>query len=251
MSPLFDPALLGVLGRIVARTNRREDSMSASDNGGQDQRGPDVLGAHHSPSLSVPDCLDRPPLGPAETNGSAGPTYATQAGSPGSAVSPAADTLRTTSTTAPVPSPAADARSLARAPRSAVSVVGLRASDAEREQTAARLYEALGEGRLDLAETEERVAAAYAARYRAGLAPLLADLPDSPHGPAALSQSPAPGWAAIWTLLVWRARSLLWPATRAAGPPSRWECRVAAVLTMLAVIWTMVCAVLGAALVAL
>ena len=143
------------------------------------------------------------------------------------------------------------ARSLARAPRSAVSVVGLRASDAEREQTAARLYEALREGRLDLAETEERVAAAYAARYRAGLAPLLADLPDSPHGPAALSQSPAPGWAAIWTLLVWRARSLLWPATRAAGPPSRWECRVAAVLTMLAVIWTMVCAVLGAALVAL
>jgi hypothetical protein len=44
---------------------------------------------------------------------------------------------------------------------------------------------------------------------------------------------------------------MLWPTTRAAGPPSRWECRVAAVVTLLAAIWTMVCAVVGAALVAL
>jgi hypothetical protein len=172
------------------------------------------------------------------------------AGGPVAPVSSAVDTLGATSTIAPLPaSPAADAPT--QAPRPAVSVAGIRASDAEREQTAARLYEALREGRLDLAETEERVAAAYASRYRAGLAPLLADLPDSPDTRATVPSSPAPEWVAIWTLVVWRARSMLWPTTRAAGPPSRWECRVAAVVTLLAAIWTMVCAVVGAALVAL
>lgn len=49
----------------------------------------------------------------------------------------------------------------------------VRASDAEREDTVARLHHALGEGRLDLAETEVRVAAAYVARYRSELSPLL------------------------------------------------------------------------------
>lgn len=180
----------------------------------------------------------------------AGRISARLAGGPVAPVSSAVDTLGTASTIAPLPaSPAADAPT--RTPRPGVSVAGIRASDAEREQTAARLYEALREGRLDLAETEERVAAAYATRYRAGLAPLLADLPDSPDARAALPSSPAPEWVAIWTLVVWRARSMLWPTTRAAGPPSGWECRVAAVVTMLAAIWTMVCAVVGAALVAL
>ncbi len=55
----------------------------------------------------------------------------------------------------------------------------LRASDGEREATVARLHQALAEGRLDLAETEERVTAAYAARHRDELPPLLADLPSS------------------------------------------------------------------------
>jgi hypothetical protein len=182
----------------------------------------------------------------------AGRISARLAGGPVAPVSSAVDTLGTASTIAPLPaSPAADAPTRAPRPAVSVSVAGVRASDAEREQTAARLYEALREGRLDLAETEERVAAAYATRYRAGLAPLLADLPDSPDARAALPSSPAPEWVAIWTLVVWRARSMLWPTTRAAGPPSRWEYRVAAVVTMLAAIWTMVCAVVGAALVAL
>ena len=35
----------------------------------------------------------------------------------------------------------------------------LRASDAEREDTVAQLHQALGEGRLDLADNESRVAA--------------------------------------------------------------------------------------------
>ena len=50
----------------------------------------------------------------------------------------------------------------------------LRASDADREATVAALYRALGEGRLDLDETDQRVAAAYAARHCDQLPPLLA-----------------------------------------------------------------------------
>ena len=55
----------------------------------------------------------------------------------------------------------------------------VRASDAEREDTVAVLQRALGEGRLDLDETDTRMTAAYAARYRHELASLLDDLPDT------------------------------------------------------------------------
>jgi hypothetical protein len=56
----------------------------------------------------------------------------------------------------------------------------IRASDAEREETAARIREAAAEGRLDLAELEQRLASVYAARLRHELAPLVADLPAPP-----------------------------------------------------------------------
>ncbi|MFP5019347.1 DUF1707 domain-containing protein [Pseudonocardia phyllosphaerae] len=54
------------------------------------------------------------------------------------------------------------------------------ASDPEREHVAARLREAAAEGRLAMSEADERQAAAYAARTRADLVPLVADLP-RPH----------------------------------------------------------------------
>lgn len=57
---------------------------------------------------------------------------------------------------------------------------GLRASDAEREDTAEVLRAAASEGRITLAELEDRVAACYAARLREELAPLVADLPPMP-----------------------------------------------------------------------
>lgn len=57
---------------------------------------------------------------------------------------------------------------------------GVRASDAEREQTATRLREAAAEGRLDLAELEQRLGSVYAARLRHQLVPLVADLPTPP-----------------------------------------------------------------------
>ncbi|GAB1646216.1 DUF1707 domain-containing protein [Krasilnikovia sp. MM14-A1259] len=53
----------------------------------------------------------------------------------------------------------------------------LRTSDSEREQVATILRAAMGEGRLNLAEGEERLAAAYAATYRDELTRLTADLP--------------------------------------------------------------------------
>jgi hypothetical protein len=64
----------------------------------------------------------------------------------------------------------------------------LRTSDKEREQIAEILRAAMTEGRLDLQEGEERLAAAYAAKFRDELAPLTADLPDG--GRRALADTP-------------------------------------------------------------
>lgn len=55
----------------------------------------------------------------------------------------------------------------------------VRAGNAEREQVAARLNNAFAEGRLDVGELDERVAAAYAAKTVGELVPLTADLPAS------------------------------------------------------------------------
>jgi hypothetical protein len=64
----------------------------------------------------------------------------------------------------------------------------LRTSDAEREQVAEILRAAMTEGRLSLAEGEERLGAVYAARYRDELSPLTVDLPDG--GRRALAETP-------------------------------------------------------------
>jgi len=128
-------------------------------------------------------------------------------------------------------------------PTSAPLPTRLRTSDAEREDTVARLHQALGEGRLDLAETDERSAAAYAAQYRDELPPLLADLP---HSGAPRTGSDAPSWFELWVSAVWRARTtLLGDGDR----PTAAQCRAAALLVALAVVWTIVCAFLGAGLV--
>lgn len=119
----------------------------------------------------------------------------------------------------------------------------LRASDAEREATVAALHRALGEGRLDLAETDERVSGAYSARYCDELPRLLADLPAS-----RTTGSGAPSWAELWTSLVWRARVLVRGDGTQAAPTPRQQ-RIAALIAGLALAWILVCAVAGAALV--
>ncbi len=120
----------------------------------------------------------------------------------------------------------------------------LRASDTEREETVARVHQALTEGRLDLAEVEERVAAAYAARHRDELPALLADLPASVSASATGDAPPA--WSGLWASTVWRARSsLLGPQV----PPTAAQCRSAAWLVVIAIVWMAVCALAGAAVV--
>ncbi|WP_103352361.1 DUF1707 domain-containing protein [Amycolatopsis sp. CA-128772] len=54
---------------------------------------------------------------------------------------------------------------------------GIRCSDAEREQVRAALYAAAGEGRLTMAEVEERLGRLEEFRYRHELASVTADLP--------------------------------------------------------------------------
>jgi hypothetical protein len=53
----------------------------------------------------------------------------------------------------------------------------MRASDADRERVATVLRQAAGEGRIELAELDERLAAVYAARTYADLEPITRDLP--------------------------------------------------------------------------
>jgi hypothetical protein len=105
----------------------------------------------------------------------------------------------------------------------------LRASDADREQVVAALRRHHLDGRITSDELDERVTAAYAARYVSELGPLLADLPrETAPEPAAPErrrprapgrrqfsvtwQAPAPPDAAMADLLQHVA-----PALRAAG----------------------------------
>ena len=60
----------------------------------------------------------------------------------------------------------------------------LRASDADREAAAGRLRTAAMEGRLEPAELDERMTAAYAARWCSELAALTADVTPPPAAPA-------------------------------------------------------------------
>jgi hypothetical protein len=127
---------------------------------------------------------------------------------------------------------------------------GIRASDAEREQVVEILHRALGEGRLDLDETDTRVAAAYATAYRGELPSLIADLPDgmSPVTAGARGDAPA-SWQELWVQLVWRVRVGVWG--RAAAPsPTAAQQRVAGLLVVLAVVWVALCALAGAVLAA-
>jgi hypothetical protein len=122
----------------------------------------------------------------------------------------------------------------------------VRVSDAERAETVSALQHALVEGRLDFTETDERVTAALAARYDSELQLLLVDLP--PYVPAPAG---GPSWSAVWESAVWRARILVLGAEVGGHTrPTLEQCRSAAVLAVLAVVWMLVCAVAGAAMVA-
>ncbi|MGY2065965.1 DUF1707 SHOCT-like domain-containing protein [Blastococcus sp. SYSU DS0619] len=87
----------------------------------------------------------------------------------------------------------------------------LRAADHDRAAVAAVLGQAMSEGRLTVAEYDERLARAYAARTFGELAPLTADLPRTagasaarPTGALAETAAPAPACAgqqrALWAV---------------------------------------------------
>ena len=69
----------------------------------------------------------------------------------------------------------------------------IRASDAEREAVAAELADHLKDGRLDLAEFDERMSQAMTARTRGDLDELLGDLPRRMVAPPA-PPAHRPGW---------------------------------------------------------
>lgn len=121
-------------------------------------------------------------------------------------------------------------------------VSSVRASDAERAAAADRLHAALGEGRLDLAETEDRLATAYAARYRCDLLPLFADLP-APEPPGLRA-----GWARVWQGMV---RQTWDSAARARGiastDPSKGQQRATSIVLVAAALWMMLCLLVGLA----
>ena len=73
----------------------------------------------------------------------------------------------------------------------------MRASDADREWVVRTLHDAVARGLLNLEEGDERMRAAYAARFLDDLPRLTWDLP-----PAPVPAPTAPGWRAL-ALLAW------------------------------------------------
>src|SRR4051794_37265105 len=74
----------------------------------------------------------------------------------------------------------------------------LRASDADRERVAEVLRDALAEGRLDMAEFEERFDATYRARTYGELAPITRDLPGAGVSAPAVSMVKQPVGGGSW-----------------------------------------------------
>ena len=88
---------------------------------------------------------------------------------------------------------------------------GLRAADADRDATAARLGGALAVGRLTSTEYAERLDATYAARTMGELAPLTRDLPDVEAGDGGTAAAARAGVAARFSKVI---RSGRWVAGR-------------------------------------
>jgi uncharacterized membrane protein YccC len=108
----------------------------------------------------------------------------------------------------------------------------MRAGNADRERVVAQLNAAFAEGRLDVAELDERVAAAYAAKTLGELVPLTADLPAgqkeprSRPAPPARREDSAPArregagnrWAGVrGSLALFIVCTLIWAVTNIGG----------------------------------
>ncbi|MFF4239503.1 DUF1707 domain-containing protein [Actinomadura geliboluensis] len=108
-------------------------------------------------------------------------------------------------------------------PPAAPSPASMRASDADRDEVADRLREALAEGRITPEEHAERIDAVYKAKTYAELAPVLSDLPDEqpPRPRVDLRKEPAlappppqsPNLVAIFAGVERKGRWLVEPTT--------------------------------------
>ena len=99
----------------------------------------------------------------------------------------------------------------------------VRASDADREKIVERLRSAMNEGRLNLAEFDDRVQQVYTARTYGELSPILSDLPAVREQARNGRPTRVPPWVLImWTpwvfvnvlcLLIWAATGAgyFWP----------------------------------------
>lgn len=115
----------------------------------------------------------------------------------------------------------------------------LRASDADRAAAVARLQEAVGRGLLTLDEGDERMAAAFGARYLDELAPLWADLPaPAPAGPNVM------GWRKLGESLVTQLRHELQTTASSGVRSRRFAVSAIAVLLFVALVLAFVGAVL-------
>lgn len=110
-------------------------------------------------------------------------------------------------------------------PSGAAGTPEMRAGDADRERVAQVLRDAAGDGRLTLAELDERLDAVYAAKTYADLAPITRDLPAAGAAPAAshvaVSGAPdrrpvegAPSWTTGIGVMSGFRRSGVWNVPR-------------------------------------
>lgn len=124
-----------------------------------------------------------------------------------------AETARRSTVTGP-------ARGAVAGAETAQREIDVLASDLERERIAMLIQQAAAEGRLTPAETDERLATAFAARRRSELGPLVSDLPQ----PAPPSAGPAeqPEGRAVRPLSVGLLLHALLVLVLAAGLIARW-----------------------------
>jgi hypothetical protein len=95
--------------------------------------------------------------------------------------------------------------------RSALRRARVRASEADRNLVAERLYDATVEGRLLADELDQRLGVALSARTYGELEPLVSDLPGGRPRPPQDARKPLRGWIALaLTLLVALLGILLW-----------------------------------------
>ncbi|MFG2089837.1 MULTISPECIES: DUF1707 domain-containing protein [unclassified Spirillospora] len=93
----------------------------------------------------------------------------------------------------------------------------MRAGDADRERVAQVLRDAAGDGRLTLAELDERLDAVYAAKTYGELEPITRDLPAPGASPPPAPLSGAPDWRPLEGAPTWKSGIGIMSGFRRAG----------------------------------